>query len=101
MRITIAFLFFLLGRLFAQTPGSSNLHIKKEIESNRFTVAGGQPGMEVTWLVIAGRNDPAEQWKPYVVEKEKTGKDRGKYYCPEAYGQPEEMRVGRGEESRN
>ena len=48
------------------------LHIEKEIAQNRFKIAGGPPGLEVSWLVTGVRHDqwvrenpsPVEEWKP-------------------------------------
>jgi len=36
-----------------------NLHVMQKIHENRFWIAGGSPAGEVSWMVIAQRNDPA------------------------------------------
>jgi hypothetical protein len=36
-----------------------NLHVMQKIHDNRFWIAGGSPAGEVSWMVIAQRNDPA------------------------------------------
>lgn len=69
------------------------LHIAKEVEGNSFTVAGGLPGMKVSWQVTGVRNDVYFQDNPYQAEAEKTAKDKGRYYYPKGYGQPVEMGV--------
>lgn len=72
----------------------SQLYVKEKIRDNRFTIAGGEPGMEASWMVYAERNDLYIQQNPRSkkVEVEKTW-EKGKYSRPELYGQPEEMGV--------
>jgi hypothetical protein len=73
-------------------PGP-NLHISEEIKDNSFTIAGGKPGMKVSWLVTARRNDAYMKVHPYVVEKDKPERERGYYTDPELYGAPKEQGV--------
>jgi hypothetical protein len=47
-----------------------NLHIAQEIQENSFAMAGGEPGLKVSWEVTAVR---------------------GTYLYPQGYGQPQEM----------
>jgi hypothetical protein len=71
----------------------ANLYIKQKIENGRFVIAGGQSGMEVSWVVYAERNDALLQQYP---EKRAVVKDKetpGTYLNPELYGQPEEKSV--------
>jgi hypothetical protein len=68
-------------------------YVLTEIEDNKFTVAGA-PNAKVSWTVYAKRNDPtiryySETGKNYDQEEvEKPARMKGKYYTPEAYGQP-------------
>ncbi len=71
-------------------PGP-NLYIAEEIKDNSFTIAGGKPGMKVSWLVNARRNDPFIKTHPIVVEQEKSARERGHYLSPDAYGATNEM----------
>lgn len=64
------------------------LHIASEIANNEFVIAGGMPGMKVSWTVTATRNDAWVQANPPSVEREKSAATRGKYLHPELYGQP-------------
>ncbi len=66
--------------------GWANLYVKEKIQNNRFVIAGAKPGMEISWLVIAERNDPLYQSIDKTVEPEKKGINKGKYLHPEAYG---------------
>jgi len=70
-------------------PGP-NLYIAEEISKNQFRIAGGKPGMKVSWQVTGIRQDAWSKANPPVVEEEKTGDERGYYLHPEAFGQPRE-----------
>jgi hypothetical protein len=71
--------------------GFAPVYIAQEVQDNRFQIAGGQPGLKVSWMVTAVRNDPYAQQHPPVVEQDKPEAERGTYLDPELYGQPEEM----------
>ena len=70
-----------------------NLHIAQEIEGNRFKIAGGRPGLKVSWTVTGVRNDAFVRTVGAPVEKDKPEYERGKYQHPELYGMPPEMGV--------
>jgi hypothetical protein len=70
-----------------------SLYVAEEVSQNVFKIAGGQPGMKVSWQVTAIRNDPYAQQNPTPVEETKTAAERGRYLHPAAYGQPAEMGV--------
>jgi hypothetical protein len=55
-----------------------------------FRIAGGAPGMKVSWRVEAARNDRWVQQRGAPVEIEKQNLERGTYQHPELYGQPVE-----------
>ncbi len=73
--------------------GFAPVYISQEISSNHFAIAGGKPGMKVSWQVTGTRIDPWAQYHRIQVEEDK-GADRGKYLNPEVYGQPETKRIG-------
>ncbi len=65
-----------------------DLYVKQEISGNRFVIAGGKPGMKVSWTVYARRNDPyirhhRDKFRDVV---EKPARWKGKYLYPEFYG---------------
>lgn len=68
-------------------PGP-NLYIAKEINGNHFTIAGGEPGMRVSWQVTGIRHDPYAEAHRIVVEKKKPADEWGTYLHPELYGLP-------------
>ncbi len=69
------------------------VYVKQKIVGNRFLIAGGQPGMEVSWQVTGVRQDAYAKANPMQVEAQKQGSEQGKYLHPAAFGQPETMNV--------
>ena len=67
--------------------------IAQKISDNRFTIAGGKPGMEVSWQVTGVRQDPYANAHRIPVEQDKRPAERGKYLYPKEYGMPETMGV--------
>ena len=77
-------------------PGP-NLYVAAEIENNRFQIAGGEPGLKVSWQVTGVRDDAWARENPMRVEVEKSEERKGQYLNPEAYGQPAEEGIGAAE----
>jgi hypothetical protein len=87
-------------------PGP-NLYIAEEIsdsvtdcsnsnnsnKKSRFIVAGGTPGMKVSWHVTGIRKDPWANAHRIQVEEDKPEKERGYYTYPDLYGQPAEKGI--------
>jgi hypothetical protein len=73
-------------------PGPS-LYVAEEVKDNAFKIAGGTPGMKVSWQVSAQRNDPYMRAHPYTVEENKPESERGFYTHPELYGAPKEQGI--------
>ena len=73
--------------------GFAPIYIDKEIENNRFSIAGGKPGMKVSWQVTGVRHDAYAQQNRSPVEQDKPAAERGTYLYPSAYGQPETLGV--------
>jgi hypothetical protein len=65
-----------------------NLHIAQEVAHHQFSIAGGAPGMKVSWQVTGVRHDAYSTAHPLVVEARKPEKERGRYLHPDAYGTP-------------
>jgi hypothetical protein len=72
-------------------PGP-NLYIAREIEGNRFVIAGGQPGASVSWQITGIRHDPWAEQHRIQVEVDK-GPERGYYQHPQVYDQPIERGI--------
>lgn len=73
--------------------GFAPVYIAQKIEHNRFQIAGGSPGLEVSWQVTGIRHDPYAEAHRIPVEEDKPADELGTYRRPELYGQPEELGV--------
>ena len=71
-------------------PGP-NLYVAEEISGNRFRIAGGTPGMKVSWQVTGIRQDAFANAHRIPVEQEKLDQERGKYLYPKELGMPETL----------
>jgi hypothetical protein len=75
--------------------GFAEVYVADEVRDNRFRIAGGAPGMKISWQVTGIRHDPVADANRIPVEEYKRPEYRGKYLYPEAYGQPRSMAVYR------
>jgi hypothetical protein len=66
--------------------GPATVYIKAELDDGGFTIAGGTPGMKVSWQVTGIRNDAWAQAHPLVVEEDKPESERGFYRNPRVFG---------------
>ena len=72
----------------------ASLYIAQKISGNRFKIAGGKPGMEVSWQVTGIRNDAYAREHRIKVEETKTGNERGKYLYPAGFGAGTDKQIG-------
>ncbi|MBI4546403.1 MAG: hypothetical protein HY707_00370 [Ignavibacteriae bacterium] len=73
-------------------PGP-NLYISQKIQNNRFSIAGGSAGMEVSWQVTGIRHDAYANANRIPVEEDKPGHVRGHYLHPEEHGLPKDLKI--------
>src|ERR1700722_6357459 len=66
-------------------PGP-RLYIAQEIRDNCFQIAGGKPGMKVSWMVTGIRHDAWANAHRIPVEEEKPANEQGHYLHPELFG---------------
>jgi hypothetical protein len=66
--------------------GFAPVYVSEEIEGNRFTIAGGNEGLKVSWQVTGIRKDPWAEANRVPTEVDKAPADRGSYLHPEARG---------------
>ncbi|HEY6250626.1 MAG TPA: hypothetical protein VI685_11750 [Candidatus Angelobacter sp.] len=59
--------------------GSAPIYVAQEIQDNRFRIAGGRPGLKVSWQVTGIRHDASAEANRFSVEEEKPAKERGHY----------------------
>ena len=69
-----------------------NLYVAQEVQNNQFRIAGGQPGLKVSWEVKGVRNDAYARSNPFQVEEEKPPAKQGIYINPEVHGAPMSQR---------
>jgi len=69
--------------------GWAPVFIAREIDNNRFEIAGGKRGTKVSWQVTGVRHDPYANAHPIKVEEEKPVAEQGTYLHPDAYGRSE------------
>ena len=73
------------------TIGSyAQVYVAEEVNDNHFKIAGGSPGMKVSWQLTALRNDPYMQNTDVKVEYDKPDNEKGTYLHPELYNMPKE-----------
>jgi hypothetical protein len=73
-------------------PGP-NLYVVQEVADNQFKIAGGAPGMKVSWQITGIRQDAFAKANPLEVESTKPARERGFYIQPNLFGQPEEKSI--------
>lgn len=73
-------------------PGP-DLYISKEVKNNEFSIAGGKPGLKVSWQVTGIRKDTYAEKHRIKVEEDKLPVEQGKYKHPALFGQPDEKGV--------
>lgn len=59
------------------------------MSGNHFKIAGGKPGLKVSWMVTGARQDPFALAHPVEVVMEKPASEVGLYLHPREWGQPE------------
>jgi hypothetical protein len=71
--------------------GFAPVYIAEKVADNRFKIAGGQPGLEVSWQVTGIRQDAWANAHRVPVEEDKPAEELGTYLAPEVWGLPEEL----------
>ena len=71
-----------------------DLYIAKEISNNQFKIAGGTPGLKVSWQVTGIRQDVYAKSHRLEIEMEKKQNEKGKYLHPEEHGMPKSFGIG-------
>ncbi len=73
--------------------GFAPVYVAKKVNGNRFRIAGGKPGMEVSWQLTGVRKDAYAEMHRVPVEEIKPIAERGSYLHPEAFGKPAEKNI--------
>jgi len=72
-----------------------DLHVAETVRDNAFRIAGGTPGLQVSWQITGIRQDAFANANRIVVEQDKPAEERGTYLHAEALGQPAEKGLER------
>jgi hypothetical protein len=80
-------------QLTAVGAPAPNLYVAEKVKDNHFKIAGGKPGMEVSWQVTGIRHDAYARDHRIAVEEDK-GKERGFYIYPAGFGAPNDKAIG-------
>ncbi len=78
--------------------GFASVYVSEEIANNRFTIAGGAPGLKVSWEVTAVRKDPFAVEHARTTEIEKAGAESGLFFHPEVHGERTALSMYAGRE---
>lgn len=70
--------------------GYAPVYVGEGVTGNQFVIAGGRPGLTVSWRVEATRNDAWVRAYGAPVEEAKPAERQGTYLNPELYGRPPE-----------
>lgn len=73
--------------------GFAPVYIANEISANQFKIAGGTPGMKVSWQVTGIRHDKFAEAHRIPLEEYKGSKERGKYLHPIENSMPESLGI--------
>jgi hypothetical protein len=73
--------------------GYAPVYIADELKNNSFRIAGGKPGMKISWQVTGVRQDAWANAHRIAVEEDKPASERGFYLHPEVFGLPQERAV--------
>ncbi|MEZ6242625.1 MAG: hypothetical protein R3B57_06225 [Phycisphaerales bacterium] len=75
--------------------GYAQVYIEHEVSNSSFSIAGGTPGLRVSWQLTGIRKDVYARENPVIVEQEKSGDERGRYLYPEGFGADPDEGIGR------
>ncbi len=68
--------------------GFAPVYVVEQVARGVLRIAGGEPGMTISWQVTGVRNDPLAQSERAAVESRKPAGELGKYRDPAVYGMP-------------
>ncbi|CAG0932276.1 hypothetical protein TFLX_02515 [Thermoflexales bacterium] len=72
--------------------GYAPVYIAEEVRDNTFKIAGGKPGLKVSWQITGIRQDPWANDHRIPVESDKPASERGTYLYPQGYDPAPEVK---------
>lgn len=73
--------------------GHAPVFISKKVSGNGFRIAGGSPGLEVSWQITGIRKDAYAEKNRIPVEEVKPSGEKGLYLHPKAFGREESLGI--------
>jgi hypothetical protein len=73
--------------------GYAPVYVADEVANNQFRIAGGKPGLKISWQVTGIRQDAWANAHRIPVEEAKPAKEQGFYLSPELFGASEKQGV--------
>jgi hypothetical protein len=70
--------------------GFAPVYVAEKVHGNAFRIAGGSPGLEVSWQITGVRQDAWANAHRIRVEENKPGNEQGYFLHPEVFGEPPE-----------
>jgi hypothetical protein len=74
--------------------GYAPVYVAEKVHANRFKIAGGSAGLEVSWQLTGIRKDAFAEAHRIQVEVEKSASERGRYVSPVELGKPASLKIG-------
>jgi hypothetical protein len=74
--------------------GFAPVYVSKEVHANCFSIAGGKPGLKVSWQITGIRQDAWANAHRIEAEVEKSPTEKGKLLYPLEQGRPESCGIG-------
>ncbi|HZS44870.1 MAG TPA: hypothetical protein VFC63_07180, partial [Blastocatellia bacterium] len=65
--------------------GFAQVYIASEIKNNKFKIAGGRPGLKISWQITGIRHDAYANAHRIPVEEDKPADEQGTYLHPELF----------------
>ncbi len=73
--------------------GFAAVYVAEELKGNRFKIAGGHPGLKVSWQLTGIRKDVFAEKYRIPIEEVKPDGERGFYLTPELFDKPAEKGI--------
>ena len=83
-----------LTTIGAYAPVYIAAEIEASVNAQQFAIAGGTPGLKVSWQVTGIRHDAWANQNRIPIEEYKSPAEQGKYLNPDAFNQPKEKGIG-------
>jgi trimeric autotransporter adhesin len=73
--------------------GYAPVYVATKVANNQFSIAGGTPGLEVSWQITGIRKDAWAEKNRIPVESEKSSEEQGTYLYPEGFDKAQSLSI--------